>query len=119
MEVYNYSYGSFTRNQIADAKAKMRKKIFFLLLIVDPETADNYESVDVNAAFESMLDTLGGLNGLLNYPQEFVEVMALIYAAYLEYQKPQLNYPHYRKLILDAGNTVKKIKEVTHSNAET
>ena len=66
-----------------------------------------------------MLVTFGGLNGLLNYPQEFVEVMALIYAAYLEYKKPQLNYSHYRKLILDAGNTVKKIKEVTHSDAET
>ena len=87
METYNYSYGSFTRNQIADTKAKMRKQIFFLLLIVDPKTADKYDTVDVNAAFESMLVTFGGLNGLLNYPQEFVEVMALIYAAYLEYKK--------------------------------
>ena len=106
-----HKYGQFSDKQMHDTKEKMRKQIFFLLLIVDPACAEEYVDVNVNEAFENALTWFGGLNGLLEYPAEFVEVMSLIYAAYLEYQKPQLNWGHYRKLILDAGNAVKKIRE--------
>lgn len=106
-----HRYGEFSTDQIHEAKEKMRKQIFFLLLIVDPKCANEYADVNVNEAFENALGWFGGLNGLLEYPTEFVEVMALVYAAYLEYQKPQLNWSHYRKLILDAGSAVHKIKE--------
>ena len=112
MGEYKYTYGSFTSNQIAETKVKMRKQIFFLLLIVDPSKAEEYD-VDVREVFNNVLTTFGGLNALLGYPTELVEVMALLYAAYLEYQKTCLNWPHYRKLILDAGNSVQKIKEVS------
>lgn len=112
MSEYKYTYGSFASNQIAETKTKMRKQIFFLLLLVDPSKRGEYH-VDVREAFENILTTFGGLNALLNYPTELVEVMALIYAAFLEYKKPQLNWGHYRKLILDAGNLVQKIKEVS------
>ena len=107
-----YSYGDFTEKQIAKTKEKMRKQIFFLLLIVDPTTSEEYENVDVNDAFQNVLNTFGGLNDLLNYPQEFVDVMSLLNAAFLEYKKNNFNWNIYRKLILDAGSTVLKIKEV-------
>ena len=90
----------------------MRKQIFFLLLIADPVNAEEYDNVDVNEAIESVLAEFGGLNDLLNYPQELVEVMALINAARIEYDKFNSNWKTYRKLILDAGNKVLKIKEV-------
>lgn len=114
-----FKYGEISYAQISEVKEKMRKQIFFLLLIVDPVCAEEYDNVNVYEAFENILDWLGGLNGLLNYPSEYVSVMALVYAAFLEYQKPKLNWPHYRKLILDAGSAVKKIVEGGDYIAET
>lgn len=111
-----YSYGDFTENQIKGTKEKMRKQIFFLLLIVDPKTSPDYKNVDIQDAFQNVLITFGGLNDLLNYPQEFVDVMSLLNAAFLEYKKDIFNWNMYRKLILDAGNAVLKIKEVEDAN---
>lgn len=106
-----YKYGDFSQSQIAETKEKMRSQIFFLLLIVDEKTRDNYD-VDVNKVFENVLSTFGGLNDLLNYPQEFVSVMSLLDAAYLEYNSDNFRWTKYRKMILDAGNLVLQIKEV-------
>lgn len=108
----DFRYGNFTQDQIAETKEKMRKQIFFLLLIADPVNAEEYDNVDINEAIESLLKEFGGLNDLLNYPQELVDVLALISAAKLEYNSPNYNWRRYRKLILDAGNKVLKIKEV-------
>ena len=106
-----YAYGDFDANQIVQTKKRMRNQIFFLLLVVDPATAAGYD-VDINEAFINVLTTWGSLNELLNYPDEFCEVMALLNAAYLEWKSPTFSWSHYRKLILDAGNSVRKIKEV-------
>ena len=106
-----YQYGDFTTDQIVQTKKRMRNQIFFLLLIVDPATAKDYD-VDINEAFINVLTTWGSLNELLQYPEEFCEVMALLNAAYLEWRSPSFSWGHYRKLILDAGNSVRKIKEV-------
>lgn len=108
----NYRYGNFTKDQIAETKQKMRKQIFFLLLIVDPVNAEEYDNVDVNEAIENVLDEFGGLNDLLNYPQELVEIMSLINSAKIEYNCRNFKWSKYRKLILDAGNKVLQIKEV-------
>jgi len=107
--MFEFDYGEFSKLQMDEIKERLRKQIFFLLLIVDPKTAEDYD-VDVDEAFIGTLDLLGGVNGLLNYPHGFVEVMALVYAAYLEFQKPSLNWGHYRKLILDAGSSVCKVR---------
>ena len=107
----DYKYGNFESDQIVQTKEKMRKQIFFLLLIVDPVTCDEYD-VDVNEVFQNILETFGGMNDLLNYPPEFCEVMALLNAAYLEWQSTGFKWSHYRKLVLDAGNAVMRIKEV-------
>ncbi len=106
-----YKYGEFQEHQIAEAKQIMRKQIFFLLLIVDPDTAGQYD-VSVYDAFDNVLRTFGGLNDLLGFPAELVMVMSLLNAAFLEYKSCTFRFKVYRKLILDAGNEVLKIKEV-------
>lgn len=106
-----YTYGDFSSDQIIQTKKRMRNQIFFLLQIVDPATTKNYD-VDINEAFVNVLTTWGSLNDLLNYPDEFCEVMALLNAAYLEWKSRTFSWAHCRKLILDAGNSVLKIKEV-------
>lgn len=110
-----YKYGTFTPEQLEKTKEKMRKKIFFLLLIVDPTTSEDYENVDVKEAFQNVLSTFGGLNDLLGYPQEFVTIMSQLNAAFIEYKQSNFHWNKYRKLILDAGNSVLKIKEVDYA----
>lgn len=114
METLAYKYGDFTGLQIGEMKAKMRKQIFFLLCIVDPKTAKDYKGVDTGAAIENVLKTYGSLNDLLGYPEEMVGVMVMLNAAYMEYQKgsEEFDWRVYRKLILDAGHAVSKIREV-------
>ena len=113
MEALYYKYGDFSGLQIKEIKEKMRKQIFFLLRIVDPETKSKYQGIDVCSAIENVLRTYGSLNDLLGYPEEFVHVMVMLNAAYSEYQKgPEFNWKVYRKLILDAGHAVLAIKEV-------
>ena len=107
-----HRYGEFTQEQIAETKEKMRKQIFFLLLIADPVNAEEYDNVDINEAFQNILKEFGGLNDLLNYPQELVDVLSLVNAAKIEFNSRNYNWKTYRKLILDAGNKVLQIKEV-------
>lgn len=113
MEALHYTYGDFSNLQIKEIKEKMRKQIYFLLVIVDPNTAKDYKGIDVGAAIENVLKTYGSLNNLLGYPKEFVNVMVMLNAAYMEYQKGsnEFEWAVYRKLILDAGHAVLSIKE--------
>lgn len=107
-----YKYGTFTKGQIAETKVKLRKQIFFLLLIVDPDTKGNYINIDVNDAFQNLLNILDGCNELLYYPQELVTIAGLLESAKMEYNSDNFDFSKYRKLILDAGNKVLSIKEV-------
>lgn len=106
-----YKYGEFTENQIGQTKERMRKQIFFLLLCVDPQTKENYKNVNVDQAFDSLMREFAAFNNLLLCPKEMVSVMTLLEAARNNY-KEQFDWSVYRKLILDAGNMVLKIKEV-------
>ena len=108
----NYKYGIFSENQIASTKKYIRKQIFFLLLYVDPKTKHEYENINVNTAFSNILYKIGGLNELLQSPPELVSVMSLLESARIEYNNPDFCFSVYRKLILDAGAEVMKIKEV-------
>lgn len=107
-----HKYGEFSENQIALIKKSIRGSIFFLLLCVDNETKDEYEDVDVNEAFTNLLNKLGGLNSILFEPPELVTVISLLERAMWTYNKPKFNFYKYRKLLLDAGSEVLKIKEV-------
>ena len=105
-------YGKFTQNQIKETKKSLRGSIFFLLLCVDYKTAHEYTDVDVNSCFKGLLYKIGGLNHLLMNQPELVTVMSLLQAAMIEYNSPEFNFKTYRKLILDAGSEVAKLKEV-------
>lgn len=108
-----YEYGEFTAEQISEVKHLLQKKIFFLLIIVDPKTRDDYDTVDVPEAFDEILKMLAGYNALLNYPVEVVDVSCKLKAALDEYSKGMaFDYKLYRRLILGAGKEVEKIKEV-------
>ena len=108
----NHLYGEFTQNQIMDVKKSLRGSIFFLLLCVDNKTSHEYKEVDVNKCFKGLLLKLGGLNELLMNQPELVMVMSLLQAAMNEYNNPEFEFKTYRKLILDAGAEVDKLKEV-------
>ena len=110
--MFRTKYGEFSSSQISSTKLQLRKSIFFLLLYVDPETKNSYLNVDVENAFRSLQLRLNGLNSILLEPPELVTVMSLIESALQEYKKPVLNFKIFRKLILDAGSEVMKIKEV-------
>lgn len=106
-----YKYGEYSIDQIKMTKDYIRKQIFFLLLIADPNESYKYENVDVNAAIEGLLYKLGGLNKLLGEPLELVKIMSLIKAAETEYNNPDFQFSVYRRFVLDAGSEVLKIKE--------
>ena len=105
-----HKYGTFQGEQISKTKEKLRKKIYFLLLIADPKTADQYD-VDVVAAFKNVQHILDGYNSLVGYPREVVTVASLLEKALLNYQD-NFDFQLYRKLVLDAGREVLNIKEV-------
>lgn len=107
-----YSYGEFSQGQVAAYKEKMRKQIYFLLLIVDPKTKADYKDANVEEAFDNILRTFGGFNNLIGNPTPMVTIMSILNAARMEFQKKNFKFSVYRKLILDAGNEVLKIKEV-------
>ena len=105
-------YGEFTRDQIVQVKKSLRGSIFFLLLCVDKDTASEYENIDVNRSFQGLLLKIGGMNELLMNQPELVTVLSLLQAAMIEYNSPEFNFQTYRKLILDAGAEVDRLKEV-------
>ena len=106
-----HKYGEFNTTQISGVKKELRKQIIFLLSIVDPELKEEYQHIDVKAAFQSLLDELAGMNELLMNPVELVIVMSLLEAALIEYNNSDFDFGKYRKLILDAGAKVNSIKE--------
>lgn len=104
-------YGEFSENQIAQTKKSLRGSIFFLLLCVDPKTSWEYQDVDVNQCFNGLLLKIGGLNELLLKQPEIVTTMSLLQAALMEFNNPDFNFSVYRKLILDAGSEINKLRE--------
>lgn len=108
---FTHLYGEFSQNQIAQTKKSLRGSIFFLLLCVDPQTSWEYKDVDVNKCFSGLLLKMGGLNKLLLEQPEIVTTMSLLQAALMEFNSPDFNFGVYRKLILDAGAEIKKLRE--------
>ena len=107
-----HKYGTFSHEQIAFVKKDLRKSIFFLLLCVDPNTKDEFQSVDIHAAFHGLLYRIGGLNSVLNEPVELVDVISLLEAAQMRLAVEPFDFQVYRKLILDAGAKVLDLQEV-------
>ena len=105
-------YGTCSPKQISSIKQSIRKSIFFLLLYVDPNTKQEYPNIDVADAFRSLQYRLNGLNSILLEPPELIETMSLLETAWNEYESEDFDYSRYRKLILDAGAQIMRVKEV-------
>ena len=104
-------YGFYSPTQINSTKNSIRKSIFFLLLYVDPKTSVDYPDIDVVEAFHNLQFKLNGLNSILLEPPELVETMALLESALEEYKSECFDFKKYRKLILDAGSEIMRLKE--------
>lgn len=106
-----YKYGEFAGKQISEIKTILRKRIFFLLLVAeDLDKHERFPDVNLEEAHANILWLISGLNDLLEQPREVVTVLSLLEEAKNSI-KPEFDFPKYRKLILDAGNEVMKIKE--------
>lgn len=104
-----YLYGEFAPYQIEDYKIKLHRDIFWCLLYKDPKTKTQYDNVDFDKYFVFLMKKIDGLNTLLSYPKELVEMCSLLQAAYNEAVKERFDFYVYRKLILDAQAMVDKI----------
>ena len=104
-------YGEFSKEQIIETKKNLRGSIFFCLVCVDEDTSKDLSHINVNQHFESLLLKISGLNKLLMEQPELVHVMSLLKAAQDLYNNENFEYRLYRKLILDAGSEILKLKE--------
>lgn len=104
-----YKYGEFTENQINNYKKKLHDKLFWLLLYKDPKTRDEYANVDFYKYFDYVMKEINGINELFNYPDEIIELVSVLEAAWLETLQPNYKYKNYRKLILDAHTLVDQL----------
>lgn len=102
-------YGHFSKEQIDCFKKQLHSKIHWLILYKDPMTKDEYPDVDFNKYFISLMLEIDGLNALLLYPPEIVEMVCILQSAYIQTKKDKFDYRTYRKLILDAHSLVDKI----------
>lgn len=104
-------YGEISSHQIESTKDYLRKTIFYLLIYVDPNEQIKYQHVDVNQAFDNALSQLVGFNIILMEPPEVPIVMSYLEAARAVYNDDAgFSFPHYRKLILDAGSKIMEVK---------
>lgn len=106
-----HKYGAFPSNQFEEYKVKLHKDLFYLLLYKDPKTSEQFAGVNFEKYFVGLMQKINGLNALLFYPKEIVEMMTLLEAAYMMTVQDDFNYCLYRKLVLDAHNLVDKICE--------
>ena len=105
----DYLYGQFTEEQISSFKKQLHSKVHWLLLYKDPMTKDEYPNVNFNKYFVSLMLEIDGLNALLLYPPEIVEMECVLQSAYIQTKQDNFNYHTYRKLILDAHSLIDKI----------
>lgn len=100
-----HKYGEYTREQFHGYKKRMHSLIHWLLIYAEEKESN------LNNYFNKVQYKLNGLNELINYPVQLVEIMNLVESAKIEYNK--INYDHsvYRKIILDIHELIDKIPE--------
>lgn len=102
-------YGYFDDGQMENYKTKLHKDVFWLLLYKDPQKVNDFQDVNYEKYFSNLMLRINGLNELLSYPMEIVEMMSVLEAALLETRKESFNFKTYRKLIFDAHSLIDKI----------
>lgn len=110
-------YGVFYSSQIKYEKKRLVNKMFYLLQITDSETRSKYGDVDVDSAFEDALFEISGLNDVMFEPKQLATVLSLLQEARNKYNNGE-DFQIVRKLILDSGNTIKKLEDGGDSYAK-
>lgn len=106
-------YGSFDMKQLDKYKVKLHKKLFWLILYKDPDLKGKYGYINFQKYFKRLMGEIDGLNQLLSYPPQIVEMMSLLQAAYTLTEKEKFDYKTYRKYVLDAHSLIDELKEVS------
>lgn len=95
-----YKYGHIPSSQIHEEKKRLQGAIFKLL----PYKQEHYEFLD--AYFTHLQQRIDGLNYLFGEQAKILTLMSILEAARYE-----LDFPKYRKAILDACSLVDEIEE--------
>lgn len=101
-----HKYGTFKKSQFSEYKNRMHDLVHWLLIYAEEEKTDT-----LNKYFIKVQYKLNGLNELINYPSQMVEIMVLVESARLEYQKENFNFKTYRKIVLDIHELIDRIPE--------
>lgn len=108
-----HKYGDFEENQVEEYKKRLHSKIHRLLLEKDRNVElyyeNNYDKNSFPKFFQAVMKEIDGLNALLFYPEELVEITSLLEAAFQETQKEHFKFQKYRSLMLNAHSLVDKI----------
>ncbi len=104
-----HKYGSFDDGQLERYKEKLHKDIHWLLIYKDPNLVDQYGNVDYQKYYTFLMKRIDGLNKLLFYPTEIVNLMSILEASNIETLKETFDFVSYKKLIFDAQSIVNKL----------
>ena len=101
----NHKYGEFSKDQFQSFKKRMHGWTHFMLVYVEeqPSILDNY--------LDKIQRKMEGLNSLLEYPVQVVEIMDLIESARIEFHKTPFNHRAYRKIVMDIHELIDRLPE--------
>lgn len=93
-------YGEFSQEQFNEFKERLHAMCHHMLIYAEqsPELLPNY--------FTKLQAKLNGLNSLLNYNQEIVNMMALVESARLEFEQYHKKTDLYRKFALEVHEAI-------------
>lgn len=96
-------YGEIPEMQFEQYRKRLHSLIHWLLVYADSNNPI------LTQYFDTVQYKLLGLNSLLNYPEQIIEMMNLLESARIEYGKEGRNMRKYRRTILDIHDLVDKI----------
>lgn len=106
-----YKYGTFDEQQIDFYKTRFQKKIFWLILYTDENTRHDFGNIDVEKYHVKCMEQLAGFNSLFGYSPDMVDILVTLECALNVLQDHDgFDFTKYRKLILDAGGMVKRLR---------
>lgn len=101
----NYKYGELPHEQIHEYKTRIHSWVHWLLIYAEKK------DTDLNNYYDKVQYKMDGLNSLLNYPTQVIEIMNLIESAKIEYNNPDYSHDKYRKIIFEVHELIDRIPE--------
>lgn len=98
-----HKYGTYPSSQFINYKERLHNLIHWLLIYAEENNPN------LNDYFDRVQYKLNGLNELIKYPPQLIEIMNLIESARIEYNKENYSHKVYRKIILDIHELIDKI----------